>query len=86
MKLSVKAFGLTCGIILGLFMFLVTAVFILADLSGQTLVKLHNIFIGYDITWLGAIIGLAWGFVVGFIGGVIFSGIYNSLCKDTKAG
>ena len=82
MKLNVKAFGITCGIIFGLAIFLITAVFILGDLTGNTLRKLHNIFIGYEITWLGAVIGLAWGFVSGLIGGIVFSGIYNSFVKE----
>ena len=84
MKLNVKSFGLACGTIFGVALFLVTILFIIGGLAGNTLVKLHNIFIGYAITWPGAFIGLVWGFVTAFIGGAVFAWLYNSFTKEKK--
>ena len=82
MKLNPKSFGLACGITGGIGLFLVTILWVIGGMAGQTLVKLHKIFIGYDITWLGAFIGLAWGFVGGFIGGSVLAWLYNSFAKE----
>jgi hypothetical protein len=77
MKLNVRSFALAAGIIVGLAVFAVTAWFLLFNYPGYTLHKLHKIYIGYSVTWPGALLGLAWGFVEGFIAGGIFAWLYN---------
>jgi len=45
---------------------------------GITVVEvLSSLYIGYDATFWGAIIGTIWAFVDGFIGGVIIGWVYN---------
>lgn len=76
MKLNKKAFGLACGILWGITIFLAT-IWVMARGDGNTLVKLNQFYIGYSISWLGAVIGLIYGFINGFIGGWLFSWLYN---------
>jgi hypothetical protein len=79
MKLNVKAFALTAAIICGLGIFLLTWWIILFEgaFGDKTLIGL--VYLGYSISPLGSLIGLAWGFVDGLIGGAIFAWLYNLL-------
>ncbi|MFH0758461.1 MAG: hypothetical protein V2B15_14330 [Bacteroidota bacterium] len=81
MKLNKRAFALSSGIILGVVIFVITVVFIIFNQEGIQLAKLHKLFIGYQVTWVGAILGLLWGFVYGVISGWIFAWLYNKLEK-----
>ena len=77
MKLRIRAFALTTGTVLGLAIFMVTLLYIMFYDSSETLVKLHKVFFGYEISFLGSFIGLFWGLVYGIIGGSIFALLYN---------
>jgi NhaP-type Na+/H+ or K+/H+ antiporter len=77
MKLNVKAFALAGGIAFGLAVFLLTIWYLIFGFEGHTLQKLHHVYLGYSVSFPGALIGLVWGFVDGFIGGAIFSWLYN---------
>ncbi|MEK6916417.1 MAG: bacteriophage holin [Nanoarchaeota archaeon] len=47
---------------------------------GSALVRtLSSVYIGYDASFMGMIIGALWGFLDGFILGYLFSWIYNKL-------
>lgn len=64
------AFGLAVGVTTGLTLFLVTAVRLLVGPDGVTeLVLLSQFLAGYEESWAGAVVGLAWGIVVGFVAG-----------------
>ena len=82
MKLNIKAFALTVGIIFGLATFFITFLSVIMGWEGHALWKLHKIFFGYSPTWYGAIIGLIWGFIYGLIGGTFFAWLYNKLLKQ----
>ena len=85
MKLNPKAFGLTAGIISGLAIFIVTIWLVISGTEGRTIGLLKYIYLGYDLSYLGALIGLIWGFVDGLIGGYIFALVYNWLLpKESK--
>lgn len=65
-----RAFGIAIGAACGLTLFLVTAVFLLRDPEhGVGLALLSQYFKGYTVSWPGALIGLFWGFLIGFVGG-----------------
>lgn len=81
MKLQVKAFALTCGITWGLIILLTTFWFLIMGYEGTTLVKLSKIYLGYSVSFIGAFIGLVWGFVDGLLIGGFFSWLYNKLIK-----
>ena len=80
MKLNVKAFSLTCGILAGLAMFLFTWWVILFEGYGTVVPQwISIVYREYSITPLGSLVGLIWGLVEGLIGGAIFAWLYNKL-------
>lgn len=79
MKLNVKAFALTCGILWGLTILFCTLWLLAFGYDGHLIKALDHFYIGYSFTVIGAFIGLAWGFVDGFVGGAIFAWLYNKL-------
>ncbi len=80
MCLNVKAFALSCGLIWGLGLFILTW-WIIAWGGGSIgkVTLIGQIYLGYSITPLGSIIGLIWAFFDGAIGGAIFAWLYNLL-------
>lgn len=77
MKLNVKAFALTCGLMWGLGLFFLTWWMIALGGATGEVTLIGRIYIGYRISALGSVIGLAWGFVDALIGGAIFAWLYN---------
>lgn len=87
MKLNVKAFALTCGLVWGVGLFLLTWWIIVLDGATGELTLLGRVYRGYAITPLGSVIGMVWAFVDGLIGGAIFAWLYNlivacPLCQE----
>ncbi len=79
MKLNVKAFALSCGLIWGLAILAGTWWIIAFDGATAERTFLGSIYRGYNISPLGSIIGLIWGLADGGIGGAIFAWLYNCL-------
>ena len=80
-KLKTCAFGLTSGILWSV------SVFVMAIVAGyfETWVSgvvnlMSSMYIGYDTSLAGALSGLGWCFVDGFIGGFVFAWLYNFCC------
>ena len=79
MKLNVRAMALTWGILWGLGIFLATVWIILFDGATGEVTTLGRIYRGYNISVVGSLYGLLWGFVDGLICGAIFAWLYNLL-------
>jgi hypothetical protein len=79
MKLNVKAFALTCGLIWGFGLLFLTWWIILFDGSTCEVTFIGRIYRGYNISFTGSFVGLVWGFFDGLIGGWIFACLYNLL-------
>jgi hypothetical protein len=79
MKLNIKAFALTCSLIWGFGLFALT--WWIMAFEGQTgeVTFIGKIYRGFSITPLGSLIGLGWALADGFVGGLIFSWLYNVL-------
>lgn len=77
MKLNVKAFALTCGILWGLGVFVLTWWVIMFDGATGEITLLGKIYRGFSISPAGSFIGLVWGFFDALIGGAIFAWLYN---------
>ncbi len=77
MKLNVKAFALTCGILWGLGVFVLTWWVIMFDGATGEITLLGKIYRGFSISPAGSFIGLIWGFFDALIGGAIFAWLYN---------
>jgi len=80
-KLDVKALGLTLGIVWGGGMFLLGLTALLGGWGTQWVRAMGSLYIGYEPTVVGSIIGGAWGFVDAGIGGLLIAFIYNKLAK-----
>jgi hypothetical protein len=73
-----RAFGMALGTAAGLVGFLATAVLLLRpSVGGPDLKILNEYFYGYTVSWAGAFIALAWGFVAGFV-----AGWFTAFCRN----
>ena len=82
MKLSVKAFAFTGGVLWGVSMLLMTFfVLFIGDGSNEMLSSFSDFYIGYTISTGGAFVGLIYGFFDGLIGCAIFAWLYNKFTK-----
>ncbi len=77
MKLNVPAFALAFGIWWGVGLFLLAwwVIWVVGPLGSPTFIE--RVYIGYEFTPVGSVIGLLWGFVDGLIGGAIVAWLYN---------
>ncbi len=79
--LNARVFGLVLGIISGLFIFIITNWLVLKGgrTVGPHLQLLSQYFIGYRVSFWGSLIGFAYGFAAGTIGGALIGWIYNKI-------
>jgi hypothetical protein len=76
-KLDIKAFGLSLGIVWGAGMFLLGLTVMFCNWGGAWVALMSSIYIGYKATFWGSIIGGIWGFFDAGIGGAIIAWLYN---------
>ncbi len=85
-RLNSKVLGLVLGILFALLVFVATNWLLLkggpVDKHGNQIIGPHlqllgQFFIGYKVSFVGSLIGAAWGFVLGTISGSVISWIYN---------
>ena len=82
MRLNVKSFALTCGLVWGFGVMAFTWWRILFEgRSDKDDTLLGHIYRGYSITPLGSLFGFAWGFFDGLKGGLVFAWLYNRLAE-----
>lgn len=79
MKLDIKAFSLTCALVWGFGLFLLTWWIIAFDGATGDSTFIGKVYRGYTLSPIGSFIGLAWALADGAIGGAIFAWIYNRL-------
>lgn len=87
LRLNAKVWGLVCGLLLGLAVFVATNWLVIKGghidaVTGKYVVGPHlrllsQFFIGYRVSFFGSIIGFLWGFVLGTLGGALIGFIYN---------
>ena len=76
MRLNQVALGSAAGIVCGAGLFLTTLAVMLLG-GGEHLILLKKFYLGYSISFVGAILGLVYAFVDGFIGGWLVAFLYN---------
>lgn len=81
MKLNIKAFALTCGILWAAGILFLTWWLIWLEGADPAGCFLNRIYKGYTMTPLGSLIGAVWGFFDAGIGGLIFAWLYNRLVE-----
>lgn len=88
LRLNSMVQGIATGLVLGLAIFVATNWLILkgGDVVGPHLALLGQFFIGYEVTFVGSLIGLAYGFGLGFVVGYLLGHIYNGIVdwKESK--
>ncbi len=79
-KINISALGLALG---AAWAFLVFTIGITSIFGWGTIIVevLSSLYIGYNASLLGAIIGALWAFTDGFVGGVITAWVYNKFAK-----
>ena len=79
LRLNAKVQGIVIGILAGLGLFIVTNWLVLkgGDVVGPHLALLGQFFIGYQVTFVGSLIGSAYASVCGFVIGYAVAGLYN---------
>lgn len=84
MKLNARALGFTVGVIWGIAVLLVTlaSLWTAKGYGKDFLDILVSIYPGYSISNIGALLGLCYGFVDGFVGGWLVAVIYNFFAKE----
>ena len=78
-KLSRTVLGITMGVLCGLGIFFATNILVLkgGQNMGVHLQLLGQFFPGYSVSVAGSLVGLTYGFFVGYIGGWIVATVYN---------
>ena len=79
LRLNATVQGFVTGTIAGLVVFIATNWLVLKGgyIVGPHLSLLNQFFIGYEVTFVGSLIGFAYGFGCGFIGGYLVARMYN---------
>ena len=80
-RLRARAWGVAAGLLFGIGLFGATLILVL--LNGPNLgahLGLLSVFLpGYSVTGVGSVVGLFYGFVIGYAGGWLTGRIYNAL-------
>ena len=71
--------GIAAGLVVGLGFFLATNFLVLrgGPVVGPHLKLLSQFFVGYEVSFTGSFIALAWGGAYGFLAGYFVSAVYN---------
>ena len=79
-RYDAKALGVALGAVIGVGLFLATAVLLLkgGEDVGANLSLLGNFFLGFEVTWRGAFVGLVEGGVGGFLFGFLLAKAINA--------
>jgi len=76
-KLSACNLGSAIGLVWGLSMLLLGVLSISFNYATPVLRLLSGLYLGFHPSLLGCLVGLAWGFIHGFIAGILIATIYN---------
>ena len=80
-KLNTKALALSLGIISAVSVFLIGIFNLSFGLWPTTIKLIMEVYPGFDISIVGILIGAFWGFIDGFIGGILIAWLYNKFSK-----
>jgi len=78
MRLDTRAFALTCGLIWGLGLLVLTWWVMLFEGATRDMLLIGHLYRGYNISPAGSVIGMLWGLADGFVGGAVFAWLYNA--------
>ena len=83
-RLNARVWGISMGVLLGGGIFLATVILVIKGGPdvGQHLGLLRAYFPGYRVTWPGSLVGLVYGFVVGYGAGRFVGAVYNRMARS----
>lgn len=81
MKLDVKAFALSFGILWAAGVFVLALLNMSLGFGGQWVELIASVYKGYGPTLQGSLIGMPWAFLDAFIGALLWAWLYNRLAK-----
>lgn len=77
MRIHTKALSLSCGIVMGVLLFLKTVAGVFFNYAPQCLELISQALPGYSVSLVGAVIGLLYGFLIGGSISGLIGIIYN---------
>jgi len=82
-RLEAVVQGVAWGLVAGLGLFLATNWLVLKGgrVVGPHLSLLRQFFVGYEVTFVGSLIGFAYAFACGFLAGYLVSIVYNRFTR-----
>ena len=83
LRLSGHAWGISLGVLAAAVLFLATNVLVLkgGENVGQHLGILSQYFWGYDVTFVGSLVGAFWAFAFAYLAARLVCMVYNSVSK-----
>jgi hypothetical protein len=86
LRLNATIQGVVAGLVVGIGIFVATNWLVLkgGNPVGPHLALLGQFFIGYEVTFVGSLIGFAYGFATGFLGGYATAKIYNYFARGKE--
>jgi hypothetical protein len=79
--LNVKALATAGGVLWGIYMLMIGWAAWLFNWGNAFVAAMSSVYIGFRPTFLGGIIGAAWGFFDGVVAGAIMAWVYNIVAK-----
>jgi hypothetical protein len=88
LRLEAVVQGVAWGLVAGLALFAATNFLVLKGgrVVGPHLSLLRQFFVGYEVTFVGSLIGFAYAFVCGFLAGYLVSLVYNRVVRRRSNG
>jgi hypothetical protein len=82
-RLEAVVQGVAWGLVAGLGLFLATNWLVLKGgrVVGPHLSLLRQFFVGYEVTFVGSLIGFVYAFACGFVAGYLVSIVYNRVTR-----
>ena len=78
-RLSVLGLGISLGLVWAITLLILAAGSACLGIGDEFVKLLGSLYVGYDASLLGSLIGFAWGFVDAFVGGVLIALVYNGV-------
>ena len=81
-KIDVVAMALALGVVWGMMLFLATALLLMqgapeGQMVGPHLSLLGVYLPGYEVSWIGSLVGAFYFFIIGAIAGLLIAGLWN---------
>lgn len=85
-KLSSLALGLSLGVVWGASVFVMGVVALIFTYGAPFVAAVGTLYVGYEPSWMGSVIGGIIGFVDAFIFGIVIAWLYNVFASCCSCG